>query len=114
MRYAVLVTFVLGFICIFATMAHGHGAALAAKFRVIANYQQMEAEGMTSAHPLATSRLTEGIESFFFGVGQNAALMTLVICITQLVVLFFVQRSFKRDMLAQMHRPQSPGPDANA
>ena len=112
MRYAVLVTIVLGSICYFVTRMLGLGAYGSAATRVFANYKQMEAEGMTSANNLAPARLTEGLESLFFSMSKNAASMMVLVCITQLVVLFFVQRSFKRKMLAQMHPPQPPGPDA--
>lgn len=112
MRYAVLVTIVLGSICYFVTRMMGLGAFAGAANRVFANYKQMEAEGMTSADPSALGHLTEGLQSSFFRMGKNAASMMVLICITQLVVLFFVQRSFKRKLLAQMHPPQPSGPDA--
>jgi hypothetical protein len=114
MRYAVLVTIVLGLIYFVVSMAMGLGAYSSAMIRTFHNYKQMEAERMTSADPSALGRLTEGLERSFYELGEAHALMSLVICITQLVVLFFVQRAFKRKMLAQMHPPQPPGPAARA
>ena len=98
MRYVVLVTVVLGLVYFFLAWVLSFGTYVQAERSVHTNYMQLEVAGITSADSSARHQLTEGLARSIMQLSMAHGVMTLVMIIVQLVVFYFVQRSFKREM----------------